>query len=603
MKKMITYFKNLSIVVKFTLIIVLAFILLSGSILISANLYEKERLATYYGVHSSNNRQLLDKIDSYIADISNVTKIPLTYKINDSTYMSLLSDFNDTGFSSYEFQRQNEQIFEQIMTYKDEVNSCYIFNTKGEADYKVKYAIYSPFNPTDTYWFKEAIYRFGKPVLVRTYELPEIVNKNLRPVYVFGIARGIVQLKSGSVIGILLVNTEVKYLEKLCDEVSLGANQRILIMSGSHCIFDTKGEFTSMSIPSDNAIMSIPEQTKDSFFKCNINNRLSYATSLFSDNYGLRVISIAPSDDLLGGLTRIQFTNFIQLILIIFAILLITLFALRRVVSPLTLLSSMMKMAEDGDFTNHVKFDSLDEVGKLAKSYNSLIDRINSLIKEVYLEKINANELELQMLQSQINPHFLYNTLESISMMATINDDDVTSDMAASLGSILRYSISDLSAPVSLLDEINHVKEYVALLEYRFKNQYRLGIEVPTALYSTQMPKLILQPVVENAIYHGMRTVRTGGVITVTAAKASRGSLEIRILDNGSGIPEDELKLLNDYINEKNDSYDSIGLRNVNRRIRLFCKEEKDSSDVGVMVERGDNGGTLVRILIKDMSL
>lgn len=602
MKKMISYFKNLSIVVKFTLIILLAFILLSGSILISANLYEQERLATYYRVYSSNNEQLLDKIDSYIADISNVTKIPLTYKINDSTYMSLLDDFNETGLNSYEFQRQNEQIFEQIMTYKDDVNSCYIFSTKGKADYKVKYAIYSPFDPTDTSWFKEAIDRFGKPVLVKTYELPGIVNENLRPVYVFGIARGIVQLKSGSVIGILLVNTEVSYLEELCSEVSLGSNQRILIMNDSHCIYDTSGEFTAMSIPSDNPIMSIPEETKDTFFKYTTDRKSSYANSLISNNFGLRVISIAPAGDLLGGLTRIQFTNFIQLILIIFAILLITLFAIKKVVSPLTLLSSMMKMAEDGDFTNHVKFESLDEVGKLAESYNSLIDRINSLIKEVYLEKINANELELQMLQSQINPHFLYNTLESISMMATINDDDVTSDMAASLGSILRYSISDLNTPVSLLDEIGHVKEYVALLEYRFKNQYRLEIDVPTALYSTQMPKLILQPVVENAIYHGMRTIRTGGVIKVTAFKASRGLFEIRVSDNGSGIPEDDLKLLNDYINEKNDSYDSIGLRNVNRRIRLFCREEKDSSDVGVIVECGENGGTLVRILIRDMS-
>jgi two-component system sensor histidine kinase YesM len=116
------------------------------------------------------------------------------------------------------------------------------------------------------------------------------------------------------------------------------------------------------------------------------------------------------------------------------------------------------------------------------------------------------------------------------------------------------------------------------------------------------MPKLILQPVVENAIYHGMRTIRTGGVIKVTAFKAFRGLFELRVSDNGSGIPEDELKLLNDYINEKNDSYDSIGLRNVNRRIRLFCREEKDSSDVGVIVECGEDGGTLVRILVRDMS-
>ncbi len=108
----------------------------------------------------------------------------------------------------------------------------------------------------------------------------------------------------------------------------------------------------------------------------------------------------------------------------------------------------------------------------------------------------------------------------------------------------------------------------------------------------------ILQPVVENAIYHGMRTVRTGGIIRVSASKSARNTLEIRVSDNGSGIPNDKLITLNDYINEKNDSFDSIGLRNVNRRVHLFCKDEKDSSNVGVFVESGIEGGTVVIIRI-----
>ena len=250
----------------------------------------------------------------------------------------------------------------------------------------------------------------------------------------------------------------------------------------------------------------------------------------------------------------------------------------------------MMKMAEDGDFTNHVRLETRDEVGRLANSYNSLIDRINSLIKEVYLERINANELELQMLQSQINPHFLYNTLESISMMATINDDDITADMAASLGSILRYSISDLNLPVSLGDEVNHVKQYFSLQEYRFKNQYRLETDIEPSLLSLQTPKLMLQPIVENAIYHGMSTVRSGGLIRITGERKGRGVYEIRVTDNGAGIPAEKLESLNDYINEKNENFSSIGLRNVNRRIKLFCGE-----NAGVTVS-STGGNTVVTI-------
>ncbi len=593
MKKIIFFYRNLSIAVKFTLIIVLAFILLTGSILFSANLYTRERLDTYFAVHNSSNEQLLEKIDGYISDIANVTKIPLTYKINDSAYMSLLDRFNAEGDNSYEFQRQNEQIFEQIMTYKNEVNSCYIFSNSGDADYKVKYAIYSPFDPTDEDWFHEAIDKFGKPVLVTTYELPNIVNDNLKPVYVFGVARGIVQLKTGSVIGILIVNTEVTYLQELCSEASLSPGHRRLIMMGDHCIYDSAKEITAHTLASDSPIAAIPENTPETFYKCRLGGRSFYATSRQSDRFGIRVVSLAPSDELLGGLTRIQFVNFIQLIVIIFAVLLITLFAIRQVVAPITLLSSMMKMAEDGDFTNHVKLETQDEVGRLANSYNSLIDRINSLIKEVYLEKINANELELQMLQSQINPHFLYNTLESISMMATINDDDITADMAASLGAILRYSISDLNLPVSLGDEVNHVKQYFSLQEYRFRNQYSLETDIDPSLLSLQTPKLILQPVVENAIYHGMSTVRSGGLIRITGQRKGRGTYEIQVSDNGAGIPADKLESLNDYINEKNDKFNSIGLRNVNRRIKLFCGE-----NAGVTVNRVSDGGTVVTILL-----
>ncbi|MCR5255360.1 MAG: sensor histidine kinase [Acetatifactor sp.] len=594
MKKLPDFYRNLSIIARFTLIIVLAFILLTSSILFSASLYTKERLETYTEIVNSNNEQLLDKIDSYISDIINVTKIPLTYKENDTAYMTLLSDFNSFNDNSYDFQRQNEQIFGQIMTYKNEVNSCYIFNTSGEADYKVKYAIYSPFDPTGKEWFSQAVDLFGKPVLVDTYELENIVNKKLMPVYVFGVARSIVQLKTGSVIGILLVNTQTTYFERLCDDVKLSENQRVLVMHGDNCLFDSDGQYTAQALPSTSALKSIPEETSGVLFRLDVNHTDSYAASLTSDIHGLRVISVTPSSELLGGLTRIKLVNFLQLVFIVFIILLTAYFAIKQVVTPITLLSSMMKVAESGDFTAHLKLDTNNEVGMLAESYNSLIDRINSLIHEVYLEKINANELEFQMLQAQINPHFLYNTLESISMMATINDDDITADMASTLGSILRYSISNLNSPVSLGDEVNHIKEYIKLQEYRFKNQYRFEIDIPTNLYQIRTPKLILQPVVENAIYHGMSSVRSGGLIKVSARKVGSGILEIKVTDNGSGIPEDKLKNLNEYINEKNDLFNSIGLRNVNRRIKLFC-----GLDVGVIVKNEPGGGTGVMIIIR----
>ncbi len=593
MKKINDFFRNLSITWRFTLIILLAMILLSVSILYSANLYRKERINSYYDIIKSDNEQFLDKLNGYATDIANVTKIPLTYTQNETKYLPLLADFNVKGVNTYDFQKENEQIFEQIMTFKSDVNSCYIFNIAGNADYKVKYAIYRPFNPKGTTWFNDAIDAFGKPVFVDTYVLPNVVNQRLNPVYVFGIARGIVQLKSGSVIGVLLVNTEVNYIAELCEDIKLTENQHFLVLHGDNCIYDSTGICTGTTLNSDSVVYTL-DPSADTFTKVKYNDRSCYATSLYSKEYGIRIVSFTPVNELFWGINQIQLENFIQILVIIVCVLLITIIALRRLIAPIILLSSMMKIAESGDFTSHINLKRDDEIGRLADSYNSMIDKINNLIHEVYLAKINSNELEMQMLQAQINPHFLYNTLESISMMATINDDDTSADMAASLGSILRYSISNLNEPVTLSDEINHIKQYIELQEYRFKKQYTFNINIPAKYYSYPTPKLVLQPVVENAIYHGMSTVRTGGLITINAIETAPGILEISVTDNGSGIPEDKLIELNDYINEKNEHFKSIGLRNVNRRIKIFC-----GSEVGLIVSNAKQGGTCVTIILQ----
>ena len=253
-----------------------------------------------------------------------------------------------------------------------------------------------------------------------------------------------------------------------------------------------------------------------------------------------------------------------------------------------------MKFAESGDFSTHIQVDSTDEVGMLSASYNSLLDKINELIQEVYVEKITSSELELQMLQAQINPHFLYNTLESISMMAAINNDDATADMAALLGSLLRYSISDFNRLVTLSDELAQLRKYIQLQEQRFHSQYQIDVNIDPKFYTITTPKMILQPIVENAIYHGMASVRSGGKILVTAEQPDRSTLLLTVHDNGTGMTEQQVKDLNGYINEENNLFKSIGMRNVNRRIQLFCGLE-----YGLTIESSPAKGTTVYVRIR----
>ncbi len=560
--------------------------------LITSSNYKKEKIEYVYASVNQANHQTIHKIDDYIDDISNITKIPLTYKQMDDSYMNELDSFNQTGIKTYTFQQLNEQIFEEIMTYKKSVNSCFIFNVQGDADYKVKYAIYNPYNPSGNEWFQDCIDAFGKPVLIDTHELTDIVDDNHKPLYVFGVARGIVQLKDATVIGVLLVNTEVSYLENLCNDMKLTENHRVIILHDDYTIYDTNTD--NIGNLTDSSISSIPSSTNEKMYSIELDGQKILASSVISDDTNWRIISLIPEKELFYEINIIQTRNVAVVIIIMTVSLVLLFYATTKIVKPLNRLSKVMKIAESGDFNTHVQVESNDEVGKLAGSYNSLIDKINELIHEVYIEKINTSEMELQMLQSQINPHFLYNTLESISMMATLNDDEDAAEMASLLGSLLRYSISNIDQQVTLSDELNQLNNYIKLQAQRFQSQYQIEVNIDSRYYTVATPKLILQPVVENAIYHGMATVRSGGLITIKASQPDSHTLLISVTDNGEGMSEQKVTDLNGYIHEENNLFNSIGLRNVNRRIQLFCGPE-----YGINVESTPNIGTTVNIRMR----
>ncbi len=590
-KKLNFHFKDIPIFFRLSIIILFVFILTLGLFLVTYISYQKEKQTSIYHTVDSSNHQTISKIDDYIDDLSNITKLPLTYKQADVEYMTNLYNFAVKGENTFTFQRLNEQIFEEIFTLKKSVNSCFIFNLEGVGDYKVRDAIYQPFNPSSEEWFPNCIEAFGKPVLVDTYELPNVVNERSKPLYVFGLARGIVRLENGSVIGILLVNTEITFFEEITENMQLTDNHRIIILHDDYTIYDTETEYIGKT--TEQALLSVPANTDREMYTLNMDGADMLASSVTSSSSNWRIISLLPEEELFSDINHALQRNILMLTIVMTLSMGLLFLISRQIVAPINRLVKVMKIAESGDFNSRILVDRKDEVGMLSESYNSLLEKIDELIHEVYIQKIASSELELQMLQSQINPHFLYNTLESISMMATLNDDDITADMTANLGSLLRYSISNLNHQVTLGDEIAQLKKYASLQEHRFHSQYSIEIDIDQKFYPSSMPKLILQPIVENAIYHGMSSVQSGGKILVSATKVSHNTLLITVTDNGKGMSADKVKDLNGYINEENELFKSIGMRNVNRRIQLFC-----GSEYGLTVQSAPEQGTTVSVRI-----
>jgi two-component system sensor histidine kinase YesM len=549
-------------------------------------IFTTDKKNSIYSTVNQTNHQALDKIDDYLIDISNITKIPLTYKQNDKSYLRNLEEFNKTNTFTRDFQVMSEQMFEEIFAYKRNVEACYVYNLSGIGDYKVRTPVYKIMNPINHPWFQDSIDLFGKPVILDTYELPYVSHEK-NPVYVFGVSRGIVRFESSKVIGILVVNTRTDFFREVCDNMKITENHRIIILHDDYVIYDTQEE--NITTIASNDLLKINWNTPDTDKTIDINDQKYMSSTLLSDYSGWRIISLIPHEEMFHDLKTMQKTTILVITLVSSISLLLVFIVSAQIVHPLKKLASLMRLAENGDFNIKINVNNKDEIGTLAQSFNSMTSKINGLIQEVYLEQIRQSELELQMLQSQINPHFIYNTLESISMMAIIHDDNTTSEMASNLGSILRYGINNTKKEVTVREELDNLEKYIYLQDIRFHSIYTIIINVDPELYSIHIIKLILQPIVENAIYHGMKDIRSDGKIIVNGYKQDKKLLIFEIIDNGKGMTDQLTKDLNDYINDNNNLFNSIGLRNVNKRIKI-----KYGDEYGLEIQSTANSNTTV---------
>lgn len=234
-----------------------------------------------------------------------------------------------------------------------------------------------------------------------------------------------------------------------------------------------------------------------------------------------------------------------------------------------------MKKVEGGDLDARVNVGSNDEIGYLEKSFNSMCDKLQRYIQNEYVFQLKTRTAELKSLQSQINPHFLFNTLESIRVTAQINRDTQTARMVHILGELFRWNIKTRSTVVDLQEEVRFVRSYVELQKLRYDNAFEFVVEILPEAMRQGVPKLILQPLVENAINHGLCGTQPEGKIILTAIAGENGDFTLTVTDNGQGMDAQKISQVIAGLEQEPESDDvySIGLSNVHQRIRLLFGE------------------------------
>lgn len=244
----------------------------------------------------------------------------------------------------------------------------------------------------------------------------------------------------------------------------------------------------------------------------------------------------------------------------------------KKMTQQLTLMMQTIRQVEKGNM--HVRFTNLygDELGKLGGQFNHMLDEIEKYIYREYQSKIILNDAKYYALQAQINPHFLFNTLNTMAGIAGAEHCDTVKRMCECLSEIFRYNIAGNIDKkfVALGDELTHIKNYLYIVEQRTMNEIAFYNDIPEEMYDIRIPKLSIQPLIENSVNHGLKNKRGGKYIRVEAQILDE-DIQISVIDNGTGADIDKLK---DYLNtdDKRDSraHTSIGLWNINERIHLL---------------------------------
>lgn len=327
------------------------------------------------------------------------------------------------------------------------------------------------------------------------------------------------------------------------------------------------------------------------------------------------IVYMIPTGAVHSSIQHIRITSFVLCLLCILFSLILTVLLSRNITGRISNLLRKISNVKRGNFTISDEAEGTDEISILDISFNEMIGRIHSLIHEVYEAEIQvtkeklknsiietrAREAEIHTLQSQINPHYLFNTLESIRMKLLIKGDRESSDIIGMFGETFRLALSNHNEIYKLSDELKFVESFFLIQKYRYGDRINYEKDVPIDLLSVYIPKLILQPLVENAIYHGIERKAAGGTVVVRARIAD-GKLFLTITDNGAGMDQDELILLKDAIKKINQGdtqmgYTRIALRNIHTRLRLLYGDQ-----YGLVINSNKGIGTEVVVSLPVMN-
>lgn len=440
-------------------------------------------------------------------------------------------------------------------------------------------------------WFVQA----GEKIENLHFTTPHVQNifesSNYQYAWVISLSRSVELTNVGHTRrGVLLVDMNYSAIEQVFDK----ANEQ---NSGYVYLMDRNGEI--IYHPKQKAIYS-------GMMKENNRMAASYEDGTHVENFmgeeravvvktigytGWKIVNVTPTSELFRNTIHIGFFMVMICTVTIFLILFGNIFISDRVTEPLRNLEDSIRYLEEGHLEEeHIYIGGSHEIRHLGQTITLMVKRMKDLMDKMVREQEDKRKSELDALQSQINPHFLYNTLDSVVWMVECEQYREAISMVKALAKLFRISLSKGNSIITIEDELTHAQNYMSIQQMRYRNKFCVKIDVEPTIRDCITIKLIVQPILENAIYHGMEFMDGEGEITVHGYEKD-GDIYIDVSDNGMGIPEETIESLLTDKSRARGKGSGIGLWNVNQRIALYFK-----GDYGLSIKSELDEGTTVTI-------
>lgn len=425
-------------------------------------------------------------------------------------------------------------------------------------------------------WYKEAQASMGRKIFIAPSDMEDIINseevgenKNFR----FGVARMVFNTLQKGSSGVLLFYVEIPDIEAMMEEMNIKDTTQFFIVDNQGNILYTMDD-SPKSIDNAEINKVLVNQSGKNNDIAVIDGRDCLINIFVSEDTNWRYVTVTDYYQLTSYARNLSLIIVMTGVIILFVSVFISFKIANSIVAPIKKLQESMNLVKNEVFGKQIPVEEVDEIGQLKNTFNEMTNHIEYLVNRVLKEEVKEKQAKLNELQSQINPHFLYNTLDTINSLAILNDIPEISDVSIALSDIFKYAVKRDEKLVAVADEIQNLKNYFQIQKYRFGERINFKINIQESLMKNRLLRFSVQPLVENAILHGLDPKPEGGTIIIDGY-CRKGVMYITVADDGIGVQPYRLEQIQRLLLSEDEIQGSgecshIGLNNVNERLKIY---------------------------------